>query len=237
MPVTTETIQKRLSALGYDPGPIDGVRGRRTAKAIEQFQADKGLAIDGIVGPATRQALFAGVANAPAPDASEPDLPWFEEARRLMGVKEIKGKGNNAVIMDWADDLDAAYAGDAVPWCGLFVAHCIAATLAREEIPAGFLGARSWRRFGRECEPTRGAVLVFWRTDPVHSGNGHVGFYAGEDERSFYVLAGNQSDSVSIARIAKGRLLAARFPATALYGARRRIMMTPTSDPFSVDEA
>jgi len=42
-----------------------------------------------------------------------------------------------------------------------------------------------------------------------------VGFYAGEDASAFHVLGGNQSDSVSIARVARTRLLGARWPATA----------------------
>jgi peptidoglycan hydrolase-like protein with peptidoglycan-binding domain len=35
----------------------DGVFGTRTEEAIKQFQAQKGLKADGIVGPATRAAL------------------------------------------------------------------------------------------------------------------------------------------------------------------------------------
>ena len=43
---------------------------------------------------------------------------------------------------------------------------------------------------------------------------GHVGFAAGQDDTHFYMLGGNQSDAVTIARIAKSRLLGARWPAT-----------------------
>lgn len=40
-------VQVLLTRRGYDPGPIDGGMGYRTGRAIEQFQADRGLAVTG----------------------------------------------------------------------------------------------------------------------------------------------------------------------------------------------
>lgn len=40
-------IQRRLRALGYRPGPVDGVAGPRTREAIRAYQRDVGLAADG----------------------------------------------------------------------------------------------------------------------------------------------------------------------------------------------
>lgn len=42
-------IQIILTALGYDPGPIDGKSGNRTDAAIKSYQKDAGLAITGRV--------------------------------------------------------------------------------------------------------------------------------------------------------------------------------------------
>ncbi|NFV80454.1 peptidoglycan-binding domain-containing protein [Magnetospirillum aberrantis] len=39
--------QRELTALGYDPGPIDGRMGPMTRKALTAFQTDKGLPADG----------------------------------------------------------------------------------------------------------------------------------------------------------------------------------------------
>ncbi|MBW7657349.1 lytic murein transglycosylase [Hydrogenophilus thermoluteolus] len=36
----TETIQSRLTALGYDPGPVDGVMGATTREALRRFQLE-----------------------------------------------------------------------------------------------------------------------------------------------------------------------------------------------------
>lgn len=41
-------IQKRLTALGYDPGPADGISGDRTAEAISAYQDDNNLQVDGV---------------------------------------------------------------------------------------------------------------------------------------------------------------------------------------------
>lgn len=56
-----------------------------------------------------------------------------------------------------------------------------------------------------------GAVMVFWRGSPSGT-KGHVGFYWAEDDSAFHILGGNQSNSVSVTRIAKNRLISARWP-------------------------
>ena len=40
-------VQAGLAKLGYDPGPIDGVMGGRTRTAIEDYQEDNDLLVDG----------------------------------------------------------------------------------------------------------------------------------------------------------------------------------------------
>ena len=52
-------LQWELHQLGYDLGKagIDGDFGPATEKAVKAYQADKGLAVDGICGPKTRAAL------------------------------------------------------------------------------------------------------------------------------------------------------------------------------------
>lgn len=44
--------QASLTRLGYDPGPVDGVFGQRTADAISQFQVYNRLPVDGRPSPA-----------------------------------------------------------------------------------------------------------------------------------------------------------------------------------------
>lgn len=233
--MTVLEIQKILVSLGYRPGPIDGIWGRRTAGAVRDFQAANGLVVDGIVGPQTRGALLASTAIEVSSDRML--LPWYSEASRLYGTKEIPGRDSNPEILDWADDLDIAYADDDIPWCGLFVAHCIGSTLAEEVLPSTPLLARAWQGFGINTEPTRGSVLVFWRGSR-DGWKGHVGFYAGEDANAYCVLGGNQSNMVSLAWIAKSRLLEARWPDTLAPPVEPEIVqLARGNEELSINEA
>lgn len=49
----TGLIQEKLNSLGYDCGTVDGIFGKLTKAAVEVFQVDNGLGVDGIVGPKT----------------------------------------------------------------------------------------------------------------------------------------------------------------------------------------
>ena len=96
-----------------------------------------------------------------------------------------------------------------------------------DEALLGALGAnpywaRNWLLFGQAVQPITGAVLIFER-----SVGGHVGFAVGQDDTSFYVLGGNQSDAVTVAHVAKSRLLGARWPATLPVRSQR----LPTTKP------
>lgn len=49
--------QQQLKDLGYYTGDVDGIRGKLTKGAVENFQRAYGLKVDGKVGPATRATL------------------------------------------------------------------------------------------------------------------------------------------------------------------------------------
>lgn len=144
------------------------------------------------------------------------NVPWLKEAMSVMGLHEVK---DNKELSEYLKS-DKEFLGDpsVYPWCSEFVRTVIHKSLPLENTrnrrmeTAPYM-ARSWLDFGTPCEPVLGAVLVFWRGSPQgHSG--HVGFYIGEDDSHYYVLGGNQSNSVSITKISKTRLLGARFPTT-----------------------
>lgn len=227
-------IQHELARKGFDPGPIDGIWGRKTEKAVRAFQATTGLVTDGIVGPITSKMLFGAALKPNAED--EPAIPWFQEARRLIGVTEDVGPGNNPTIIDWSAGIGIDYRNDDVPWCGLFVAHCVTSTLESEKLPGNPLGARNWLKFGAPCDSGLGSVLIFWR-GKKNGWQGHVGFYAGEDGSAYHVLGGNQSNKVCVTRIAKNRLLGARWPATAPIIGNSKVKLGAGDTFFSTNEA
>ena len=140
------------------------------------------------------------------------DPKWLTYAKTLIGTRETAGAKSNPTILAWAKGkakafLGIAYTDDSVPWCGLFVAECVASVGLRPAAIA--VRASAWADWGYALkEGAAGAILVFKR-----AGGGHVGFYIGEDHTHYHVLGGNQSDAVNIARIEKARCVALRWPA------------------------
>jgi uncharacterized protein (TIGR02594 family) len=130
------------------------------------------------------------------------------EGLKLLGTVETPGVKNNPIIMSWGKELglEKSYSADSIPWCGLFAA--IVTKRAGKDSVKEPLWARNWAKFGDAAgTPSLGDVLVF-----VRDGGGHVGFYVAEDSTAFHVLGGNQSDKVTITRIAKTRCIASRRP-------------------------
>jgi peptidoglycan hydrolase-like protein with peptidoglycan-binding domain len=74
-----KALQEALVAQGYFVGAIDGVFGLHTLAAVVYFQSVNGLALDGVVGPATLELLGVGdhagavEMTLPAPDAVKGD--------------------------------------------------------------------------------------------------------------------------------------------------------------------
>lgn len=88
------TLQKELVNLGYTVGPIDGIFGSKTFSAVENFQQNDHLQVDGIVGPLTQSALDkdqsiqasqASVTNSPTIDGI------IAKANSLLGTPYLWG--------------------------------------------------------------------------------------------------------------------------------------------------
>jgi uncharacterized protein (TIGR02594 family) len=139
-------------------------------------------------------------------------LPWMTTAINLIGTKEIPGRVHNKKILDWAKNIGgwvkSYYKNDEIPWCGLYIAHC----MREADIPLEIsnpLSAREWLKFGEKVKPAYGSIMVFSR-----KGGGHVGFYVSEDTKYYHILGGNQSNQVNIIKIDKSRFLGAVWPKT-----------------------
>ncbi|WP_380787220.1 TIGR02594 family protein [Sphingomonas sp. R86521] len=163
---------------------------------------------------------------------------WLRHARTLIGTREAAGAANSPTIMGWAKKLGMkvlgmVYNADSVPWCGLFVATC----LAQDGVPAAPIAvrAKAWATWGANLAAAKlapGAVLVFER-----AGGGHVGFYVGEDQACYHVLGGNQGDRVSIMRLEKSRCVARRWPLGRAVVGKPSFMKAIAGVPLSRDEA
>jgi uncharacterized protein (TIGR02594 family) len=140
--------------------------------------------------------------------------PWYEVAKREIGIREVLGTGINPRIAEYYKATNIGRVNDdAVPWCSAFANWCL--------VTAGMKGtnsaaARSWLLWGVPLvEPKLGAICVFER--PPNPASGHVAFYCGVVEKrngtkDLLVLGGNQGNQVCVTAYARGRLVGFRWP-------------------------
>lgn len=228
MDTTVQSVQRRLIALGYSVGTAgaDGILGRNTIVAIAKFQADKALDLQypGAIGSKTIAAL--GLDKTPALP------PWVSLAQSKMGLNEIRDNKELSAFLK--SDGHALGDPSKLPWCGDFVETCIAVSLPREPMIANPYWALNWLKFGIDVpkdKPVMGAPGVAER-----DGGGHVFFVVGWDRDYYHVLGGNQSNSVSIVRMEKGRVQGLRYPST--YPMPSNVLpFTTYNGQISVNEA
>lgn len=179
-----------------------------------------------------------------------PEYQWLAKLRGLpntiklalaeLGVKEVVGRGSNRTIIGWRDELNqagakvAGYSDDDIPWCGLFAAIIAFRRLKNAaEVVKEPLWALNWAKYGvKSPAASIGDVLVFKRPS-----GGHVGFYVAEDATAYHVLGGNQGNTVSIARIAKNRCIAARRPPYVAVPAAVKPYKVVSAGALSTNEA
>ena len=78
---SVKDLQNKLKAAGFDPGPIDGIYGPKTAAAVRKYQKAKGLTVDGLAGPQTLGSLN-GTGSGPKIQTDYTD----EETTRFNGL-------------------------------------------------------------------------------------------------------------------------------------------------------
>lgn len=152
---------------------------------------------------------------------------WLAEAWRELGQSEIAGRRHNPRITAMFKELGHQdHARDEVAWCAAFVG----AMLER----AGYastrsLMARSYSKFGAGLSQERlGAIAVLSRGgDPAF---GHVGFLVGWSGEKFWLLGGNQGNSVSVAAFDRSRLVSLRWPQAT--GSSVDVAENEKEDPF-----
>lgn len=172
---------------------------------------------------------------------SLPILPkMVSEGLKLIeqDTLEIPGDEDNPVIMQLAREAGVIdiYTHDEMAWCA--VAQTAIALRAGKEVPfTGYdrLRAASFLKFGQQViVPVLGDSLIFSRT-----GGNHVGLYIAEDETSYHVMGGNQSNRYCITRILKNRLSGVRRPVykTGLPKTAKVYAVAPNGMKISSNEA
>lgn len=120
-------------------------------------------------------------------------------AMQFVGTKELTGNLDNSLILAMIQTCDCSSTElkDEIPWCSAFVNFiCKTLNLPRSKS----LAARSWLGVGSpiginyanaDCD-----IVILKRG--LNPAQGHVGFFAGEDNAGIHILGGNQNNSVSL---------------------------------------
>lgn len=163
-------LQRRLSALGFNVGRVDGLFGAGTAQALSQFQRAAGLAADGLAGPSTLAAMARlgkrdGAPADPAPVAVIHERERLRRApRQLAGRQVALGQpgGLDALIGAAARSLSARGAV-VVPLPQLDGAEqADAANRLKADLFVGFV-----------LDPDRdGCEIAYWRSPHGHLSEG-----------------------------------------------------------------
>ena len=127
------------------------------------------------------------------------DLDWIIEAKKHIGVKEVKNTNTSKEIEEWQEYLlntpvKKGHWLYGVAWCGTFVAYCLKKN--NIAIPKHWYRALDYVNAGAKLtKPCYGCVAVKTR-----EGGGHVTFVVGKTKQGKLVcLGGNQGNSVCYA--------------------------------------
>ena len=186
MDLELRAIQEKLLELGFDPGPVDGIWGGETRRAI---------------------ALHLGITMKAAKKPGAVAAPWLDRARSQIGVKETPGAGNSSTISGYFQQSVEQKHPDSVPWCAAFVGAMLVGT---GYVGTGSLMARSYLAWGTKIpKPIKGAIVIFERgAAPA----GHVAFVDEMTATSIKCIGGNQSDAVTLATYSRNKVLGYRWP-------------------------
>ena len=89
-------LQRHLGALGFDAGRVDGIFGPDTKRALDEFQRNIGIVVDGVCGPGTLDMFerFGPRGAERQPVAAVRELELLRRApRTLQGRRVVLGNG------------------------------------------------------------------------------------------------------------------------------------------------
>ena len=123
------------------------------------------------------------------------EIPGKESNPRITAVyAAVDGLGNPEML----DDSKTA-------WCSCYANFKIQQQGGRGTRSAA---ARSWLRWGYECEPHKGCIVILKRGNSVWEG--HVGFLWDFNDKYVMILGGNQGNDVNVIKFHRSDVLGFR---------------------------
>lgn len=93
-------LQQALKILGYYDGSIDGKYGKGTKSAVESFQKDENLEVDGYAGELTVKRIFGSCSSRTLTTQPAPGSAKSEKSDE----EKTTDKGIKTEVLDWFDD-------------------------------------------------------------------------------------------------------------------------------------
>ncbi len=206
--IEVKRLQMLLNSL-LVPSPRlkeDGGFGGRTHDAVMRFQQQRGLKVDGIVGPGTWMAVGQVARTTPLVPAPAGNS-WLDIAKAELGIHENALPGHHTPrILEYHKTTTLKATTDETPWCSSFV-NWVMTKAGRKGTNSA--AARSWLDWGATLTtPVEGAVAVIKKkTVGSDSATGstsgfHVAFFVSSNATHVRLLGGNQSDQVKYSNFA-----------------------------------
>jgi uncharacterized protein (TIGR02594 family) len=146
------------------------------------------------------------------------EAPWLDQAKKDLDLIEIPGpKAASRIKQMFFTVGHKEVTSDEVSWCAAAVGCWLRETGYPTSQPVKLnLTGRSYEDYGKACAPKKGAIVVSTYTRlGVKDWRRHVGIIATDPRpgaKSYKVIGGNQSDSVSFMNIPIKRVTATRWP-------------------------
>lgn len=157
----TQQVQTKLSAAGFDPGPLDGVSGQSTREALKRYQQQSNLPQSGELDAATLGKLEIGVS-----DKSKTVTDWLNLPTQA-DIDKIAAPTNDPknAYADYRPNAPAA--GLSLPGASILAVMKKSADLFGSRLPGGAASTAQGYKYMRECLKTNYAPTN-WSDITIH---------------------------------------------------------------------
>lgn len=129
------------------------------------------------------------------------ETPWLDEARALVGIKEIRGSRHNPMIVALFNEVGhEEITDDETAWCAAFMGACLKRSGHPTTPREVNLLARSYLTYGVATQPRVGAIAIWPRGNSKWQGHVNCVDEVREYKGRLQVkcIGGNQSNAVTV---------------------------------------